>query len=119
MIIFEGKSASPVYLSINNEKGRVHVAVPSPAPAAIEVLSRLRPTWLNTAVRQVVLMLPPFIKPVKFGCFVTLDLEGNVLKTWVDEGGEVANFVTAVEEKDGKAYLGSLKEDKVVVVNLE
>jgi len=69
--------------------------------------------------RSLILLLPPFIKPVKYGCFVTLDLDGNVITTWLDEEGDIANFVTAVEEKDGKAYLGSLKEDKVVVVNLE
>jgi hypothetical protein len=106
-------------LSISHATGRVHVAVPSPAPGAIKVLSGVRPAWFNRVIRQGILMLPAFIKPVKYGCFVTLDLEGKVVRTWVDEGGDIANFVTAVEEKDGKLYLGSLKEDQVVVVDME
>ena len=98
--------------------GHVHVAIPTPAPGTADALSRIKPSWLNRFFRTIVLALPFPIGPVNFGCFVTLDMQGNVLNTWVDEKGEVASFVTAVEERDGKAYLGSLTQDRVVVVDL-
>ncbi|GMH79033.1 hypothetical protein TrST_g1177 [Triparma strigata] len=99
------------------EGGKVHVAVPSPAPKAVVLLSKIKPIWLNTLLRSFILTLPPLIKEVPYGCFVTLSEKGEVIETRVDYKGEEANFITSVEERDGKIYLGSLKTNFIGVVD--
>ena len=107
-------------LTFSEDGERVYVAVPSPAPGAVKLLSKLGPKWLNAALRSVILKLPPLVKPVTYACFVVLDVEtGDVLKTYVDEGGEAQDFVTSVAVKDGEVYLGSLKTDWVAVLDDE
>ena len=108
----DGLSQSPSLPSV------VHVAIPSPSPAAIRLLSHL-PDWLHTAVRSLALRLPPLVKPEPYGCFVELDyVDGKVRKTYVDEKGEALGMVTSVVERDGKLYLGSLKNDYIGVVDM-
>ena len=79
--------------------------------------SLFKPIWLNTLLRSFILTLPPLIKEVPYGCFVTLSEKGEVIETRVDYKGEEANFITSVEERDGKIYLGSLKTNYIGVVD--
>ena len=116
-IFSEGKFTGYVDgLAYSEDGRRVYVAVPSPAPPAVAFLSKVKPDWMNAAMRSIILKLPPIVKPVKYGCFVVLDLNGEVIKTWVDEEGARANFVTAISEMKGRLYLGSLHENYVTVV---
>ena len=107
-------------LTFSEDGRRVYVAVPSPAPAAVKLLSELRPARLNAFVRSIILKLPPVVKPVKYGCFVVLDAEtGGVVRTYVDGGGVGQDFVTSVAVKGGDVYLGSLKTSWVAVLEEE
>jgi adipocyte plasma membrane-associated protein len=102
----------------NSGGSAVLVAVPSVAPKAVAVLSNLRPVWLQTALREVLLKLPPMLNTVRYACFQKVDyLTGRVLQTYVDEDGEALECVTSVVEKDGKFYLGSLKNHFIAVVD--
>jgi hypothetical protein len=96
----------------------VLVAVPSVAPKAVAILSKLRPVWLQTMLREVLLKLPPVLSTVKYACFSKINyVTGQVLQTYVDEDGESLECITSVVEKGGKFYLGSLKNHFVAVVD--
>ena len=102
----------------------MYVAIPSPRPSIMLLLPWLPDVLfgyelrLNIFVRNLLIRLPPFLrpKPGKMGAVLVLDAKDGAVKAeYYDVEGETIEMVTAVSERNGKLYLGSLVNQYVGV----
>jgi hypothetical protein len=108
-----------------SEDGKaVYVAIPTLRPLIMMVLPLLPDIFfgfqisLSTFVRNILIRLPPIMrpKPGKSGAVLVLDAtDGSVREEFYDLQGDNVEMVTAVSEKHGKLYLGSLSNSYVGV----
>jgi hypothetical protein len=106
------------------QTGKCYVAIPSTVSNSLMALFKL-PSFLNTMVRNLLLMLPRNATPSSqpYGGFAEID-PGNkgsspgILRILQDPNGQDIDFITGVTVFDGKVYLGSLHGNFVGVYAL-
>jgi sugar lactone lactonase YvrE len=91
------------------EDGRFWVAIFSPRKPIAE---RLAP---RPALRRLLTKLPRAFWPApeRYGLVLALDREGRVVESLHDPGGARVHTVTAVEERGGVLYLGTLDDARI------
>eukprot|EP00386_Alphamonas_edax_P009154 GDKI01030148.1.p1 GENE.GDKI01030148.1~~GDKI01030148.1.p1 ORF type:complete len:384 (-),score=46.08 GDKI01030148.1:63-1214(-) len=73
-------------------------------------------TWLRWVVGNFPSVFWPKNKP--YGLVVRVNDQGEVVESLHDSTGGVVDFVTAVSEYKGKIYLGQLKGDSIIAVDV-
>eukprot|EP01099_Mayorella_cantabrigiensis_P001081 TRINITY_DN1445_c0_g1_i1.p1 TRINITY_DN1445_c0_g1~~TRINITY_DN1445_c0_g1_i1.p1 ORF type:complete len:235 (+),score=52.13 TRINITY_DN1445_c0_g1_i1:313-1017(+) len=79
-------------------------------------------TWIlpHTILRNLVALVPDPLKPaaLRYGLFLRVSENGEILETYHDPSGLVVSGVTSVSEYKGKLYLGNLHHHHISVYPL-
>ncbi len=98
-----------------NRKGRFWLALPTLRLPAVDQMHP-RP-WLKNMSAKLPDWLKP--KPIDYGFVLSLDEDGNIIKSLHDPSGTRLREITSAEEYDGYLYLGSLGNDRIGRVALQ
>lgn len=91
------------------ESGTFWLALVSPRNPLLDSLG----PW--PGVRKILARLPKELQPdaVPYACVIGLDSEGRVVHNLQDPDAEKYGIITSIEEKNGRLWLGSLKEKAI------
>jgi hypothetical protein len=115
-------------INYSEDESKVYIGIPSGKPAVIGLLQNIPDTvfgidfQFNIFIRNVISVLPDFMrpKPQKIGIVLALDgRTGKITGEAYDPEGTNIELVTAVTQSGNKLFLGSLTNEFVGVVSTE
>jgi hypothetical protein len=111
---FHGRSSDPDNISFNG-RNLFWVALAGPRVKVLD--ETLASPFRRRVIYRVLstgLLTPP--APERYGCVIAIDLDGRTVATLQDPGGAVIHFLTSVNERDGRLYLGGLEMDRIATL---